>query len=89
MVEIGDDMGVDDDGTRWVVERVSEAYMATDGRSWGQITLIAARRSARRKIATDSARRGVALGDDRGSLHFSLQCRPHVIADALSHSTSN
>jgi hypothetical protein len=42
MLEIGDDMGVDDDGTRWVVERVSEAYMTTDGQSWVQITLIEA-----------------------------------------------
>jgi len=40
MLEIGDDMGVDDDGTRWVVERVSEAYMTTNGQSWVQITLI-------------------------------------------------
>jgi hypothetical protein len=40
MLEIGDDMGVDDDGTRWVVEKVSEAYMTTDGQSWVQITLI-------------------------------------------------
>jgi len=40
MLEIGDDMGVDDDGTRWVVERVSVAYMTTDGRSWAQITLV-------------------------------------------------
>ena len=35
MLEIGDDMGVDDDGTRWVVEN-------TDGQSWVQITLIEA-----------------------------------------------
>jgi hypothetical protein len=42
MLEIGDDMGVDDDGTRWVVEKVSEAYMTTDGQSWVQITLIEA-----------------------------------------------
>jgi hypothetical protein len=45
MPEIGDDMGVDDDGTRWVVEKVSEAYMTTDGRSWIQITLIEAPKS--------------------------------------------
>ena len=40
MLEIGDDMGVDNDGTRWVVEKVSEPYMTTDGQSWVQITLI-------------------------------------------------
>lgn len=40
MLEIGDDMGVDDDGARWVVEKVSEAYMTADGQSWVQITLI-------------------------------------------------
>jgi len=42
MLKIGDDMGVDDDGIRWVVEKVSEAYMTTDGQSWVQITLIEA-----------------------------------------------
>jgi hypothetical protein len=42
MLEIGDDMGVDDDATRWVVEKVSEAYMTDDGQSWVQITLIEA-----------------------------------------------
>jgi hypothetical protein len=40
MLETGDDMGVDDDGTRWVVEKVSEAYMTADGQSWVEITLI-------------------------------------------------
>jgi hypothetical protein len=42
MLKIGDDMGVDDDGIRWVVEKVSETYMTTDGQSWVQITLIGA-----------------------------------------------
>jgi hypothetical protein len=40
MLEIGDDMGVDDDGARWVVEKVSEAYMTAHGQSWVEITLI-------------------------------------------------
>ena len=42
MLEIGDDTGVDDNGTRWVVEKVSEAYLTTDGQSWVQITLVEA-----------------------------------------------
>jgi hypothetical protein len=41
MLEIGHDMGVDDDGTPWVVEKISDAYMTANGRSWVEITLIA------------------------------------------------
>jgi hypothetical protein len=61
MLDIGDDMAVDDDGTRWVVEKVSEAYMTTDGRSWVQITLDRGARERRTEAAINCRRQESAM----------------------------
>ena len=60
MLEIGDDMGVDDDGIRWVVEKVSGAYM-DDG--WPELGPDHAHRGAREgrtEAAINCRRRGGA-----------------------------
>jgi hypothetical protein len=38
MVQLGDEMAVEDK-SQWIVEKVSEIYMTTDGQSWVDITL--------------------------------------------------
>jgi hypothetical protein len=75
MLEIGDDMGVDDDGTRWVVEKVSEAYMTTDGRSWVQHHADRGARAEGLGGGRRMSRRDAVWlsGDDRRSLQFPLQ----------------
>jgi len=41
MVGIGEDMGIErETGVHWVIERISEAYMTTDGQCWVDITLV-------------------------------------------------
>ena len=41
MLHIGDDMGPHGPSdTVWVVEKISDAYMTTDGQSWVDITLV-------------------------------------------------